>query len=346
MRRLVTALAIGLAASTAFANASAYAQTTEPLMLRDMGSFHIGGHLVDISGEATRDVPLPGGQTQHVDPNGTYMVEQMYVQYFLPSNRHGKFPLLMWHGGGLTGVTYESTPDGRDGFLNMFVRKGWDTYVSDAVERGRASWAPPEVFKGEPVFTPLGFPWETYRIGAPGSFNVDPAKRVTYPGSQFPVESYENLVKQMVPRWLTTDDAIMKAYLAEIDRVCPCVLLVHSQSGTIGYRAALARPDKVKALVDIEGTLRGDATTAATVKNIPILVLYGDNVEKSDMFRTQRETNLKMAAIAKSVGGSVDVINLPDLGIHGNSHFMMMEKNNAQVADVIAKWLTDKGLTE
>ena len=346
MLRRIIALAAGLAASSALAQTSPPAPTKEPIALRDMGSFLIGGRLADISGEPTRDVPLPNGQTQHVDPNGTYLVEQMYVQYFLPQTKHGKYPLMLWHGGGLTGVTYESTPDGRDGFLDMFVRKGWDTYDSDAVERGRAGWAPPEVFKGEPVFTPLGFPWETYRIGAPGSFNADPTKRVTYPGSQFPVGSYENLVRQMVPRWLTTDDAAMKAYLAEIDRVCPCVLLVHSQSGTFGYRAALARPDKIKALIDIEGTLRGDATTAATVKNIPILVLYGDNVDKSKMFSEQRETNLKMAEIAKSVGGSVDVVNLPDRGIHGNSHFMMMEKNNAQVFGVIAQWLADKGLVE
>ena len=47
-----------------------------------------------------------------LDPNGQYMVEQMYVQYFLPKNKKGKLPLLLWHGGGLTGVTYESTPDG------------------------------------------------------------------------------------------------------------------------------------------------------------------------------------------------------------------------------------------
>ena len=47
------------------------------------------------------------------DANGTYQVEQMYVQYFVPSNVRGNLPLLMWHGGGLTGVTYESTPDGR-----------------------------------------------------------------------------------------------------------------------------------------------------------------------------------------------------------------------------------------
>ena len=81
-----------------------------------------------------------------LDPNGQFMVEQMYTQYFLPKNQKGKYPLLMWHGGGLTGVTYESTPDGREGWMNMFIRKGWDTYVSDAVERGRSGFASPDVW--------------------------------------------------------------------------------------------------------------------------------------------------------------------------------------------------------
>jgi hypothetical protein len=45
-------------------------------------------------------------------------------------------------------------------------------------------------------------------------------------------------------------------------------------------------------------------------------------------------------------GGSVDVINLPEVGIKGNSHMLMMDKNNAQVADMIQKWLVDKGLVD
>jgi hypothetical protein len=36
-------------------------------------------------------------------------------------------------------------------------------------------------------------------------------------------------------------------------------------------------------------------------------------------------------------------IKLADLGIHGNSHVMMLEKNNQEIAAVIAKWL-DKTL--
>jgi hypothetical protein len=111
----------------------------EPIILRDMGSFHVGGRVVEISGKPMKEVVFSAaGVPAKIDPNGLYQVEQMYVQYFLPQHRKGKYPLLMWHGGGLTGVTYESTPDGREGWLNLFIRKGWDVYNSDAVERGRS----------------------------------------------------------------------------------------------------------------------------------------------------------------------------------------------------------------
>ena len=194
-----------LALFAAMVATPAAAQQTAPLELRGMGSFHTGGRLVEIAGKPVREVPTGAGAPQKVDPNGSFLVEQMYTQYFLPKTRRGKLPLLMWHGGGLTGVTYETTPDGREGWLNMFVRKGWDVYVSDAVERGRSGWAQPDVFAGEPVFTTHGFPWEAYRLGDKGSWNADPAKRRAYEGTQFPVEAYDNLSRQIVPRWITTD---------------------------------------------------------------------------------------------------------------------------------------------
>ncbi len=118
-----------------------------------MGSFHIGGRVVEISGRPVQEiVRVPGGPPSRLDPNGRYQVEQMYVQYFLPQNRKGKYPLLLWHGGGLTGASFETTPDGREGWLNLFLRKGWDVYVSDAVERGRSGFASPDIWKGDPVF--------------------------------------------------------------------------------------------------------------------------------------------------------------------------------------------------
>ena len=39
-------------------------------------------------------------------------------------------------------------------------------------------------------------------------------------------------------------------------------------------------------------------------------------------------------------------INLPDIGIKGNSHMMMQDKNNAEIAEVIQKWLVGKGLVD
>src|SRR5665647_9272 len=99
----------------------------QPITLRDMGSFHIGGRVVEITGKPMREILFSaGGVPAQIDPNGQYQIEAMYVQYFLPQHRQGKYPLMMWHGGGLTGVTYETTPDGREGWLTMFIRNGWD----------------------------------------------------------------------------------------------------------------------------------------------------------------------------------------------------------------------------
>ena len=231
---------------------------------------------VEISGKPVKEVVFtPGGVPAKVDPNGTYQVEQMYSQYFLVQNRNGKLPLLMWHGGGLTGVTYETKPDGKPGWLNYFLRQGWDVYISDAMERGRSGWT--NQFKGEPVFLPLGDPWERFRIGPIGSWIPRPAKRATYPGTQFPIEAYEQFMKQGVPRWVTTDKEIVAAYIALVDKVCPCVVMVHSQSGTFGFQVLEARPDKVKALIAVEPTVGGDRSKVASIKSTPITMIYGDS---------------------------------------------------------------------
>ena len=250
---VIAAIALGL---LGLGGGPALADT--PINLRSMGSFHVGGRMVEVSGKPVREiVRVPGGPPSKLDPNGKYQVEQMYVQYFLPQVRKGKLPLLMWHGGGLTGATYETTPDGREGWLNFFVRKGWDSYVSDAVERGRAGFAGPDVWPGEPIFLVQADPFERFRIGeGPGSWNADPAKRKVLPGNQFPVEAYEAYMKQIVPRWLSTDNAVIAGYIALVDKVCPCVLLLHSQGGMFGLKVAEARPDKVKAIVAVESGRR------------------------------------------------------------------------------------------
>jgi len=339
MHRLATS-ALALVLATAPASA-------EDIILRGMGSFHVGGRTVEINGKPVRDiVRVPGGPSSKLDPNGQYQVEQMYAQYFLPKNRKGKVPLLMWHGGGLTGVTYETTPDGREGWLNMFIRKGWDVYVSDAVERGRSGFASPDVWQGEPIFLTYADPFERFRIGErDGSWNPDPTKQKLMPEVQFPVDAYANYMKQLVPRWLSTDGAVIAGYIALVDKVCPCVLLTHSQGGSFGLKVAEARPDKIKAVVAVESAGGGNLDNAAALKNIPVLMVFGDNIDLHPRWVAYRKLDLEYAAAVRAAGGKVDVINLPDVGIKGNSHMVMMDKNNDAVADVIAKWLVDQGLT-
>ena len=315
-----------------------------PIALKDMGSFHVGGREITISGQPVKEVTFTaGGVPAKVDPNGVYQVEQMYVQYFIPQNERGALPLLMWHGGGLTGVTYETTPDGREGWLNYFVKKGWAVYNSDAVERGRAGWT--NTFKGDPVFLTKENPFERFRIGAgAGSYNKEPATMKLMPGSQFPAEGYDNFTKQGVPRWTTTDDAIIAAYTELVDKVCPCVVLVHSQAGQFGQKVAQARPDKVRALVLVEPAGLGDAKLVDRLKNTPILAVYGDYIEQDSRWPTIRANQLKQLEAVRAAGGRYDVVNLPQVGIKGNSHMMMMDKNNAQIAELIQGWLEKQGL--
>jgi len=345
-RKLARLMPVALLGSALGVVMTGTTASADDIVLRGMGSFHIGGRIAEVKGKEVRMiVRQPGGPLTKLDPNGNYMVEQMYVQYFLPKNRRGNFPLMMWHGGGLTGVTYESTPDGREGWLNMFIRKGWDVYISDAVERGRSGFAPPDVWPTEPTFLPFADPFERFRIGdGEGSWNEDPAKRRVLPGNQFPVEAYDNYMRQTVPRWLSTDDAIIAAYLKLVDKVCPCVLLVHSQGGAFGFKVAEQRPDKVKAIVAIESATAGIVAKAAALKNTPVLMVFGDYVDQHPRWATFKKIDLEYAAAVRAGGGTVDVINLPEMGIKGNSHMMMQDKNNSQIADVIQKWLVGKGL--
>src|SRR5215217_9103632 len=131
MRWTIPALAATLAASPAAAD----------YLVKEIGSFHIGGRTETLTGLATREIVFTAGAPPvKVDPNGEFEVEQMYVQYVKLAQPKAKVPILLWHGGGLTGVTWETKPDGKAGWQQFFLNAGYDTYVSDAVERGRASW--------------------------------------------------------------------------------------------------------------------------------------------------------------------------------------------------------------
>ena len=101
-----------------------------PLVLKAQGSFFVGGEKV----EQTRV------ELGDLGPGGQITVNQMYVRYMVPQGGDDNVPVVMVHGATLTGKSWETTPDGRMGWDEYFVRKGHPVYVPDQVGRGRSGF--------------------------------------------------------------------------------------------------------------------------------------------------------------------------------------------------------------
>ena len=163
-----------------------------PLVLKAQGSFFVGGE----KAEQTRV------ELGDLGPEGQITVNQMYVRYMVPQGGDGNVPVVMIHGATLTGKSWETTPDGRMGWDEYFVRKGHPVYVPDQVGRGRSGFNQ-AVFNNVRAGTvpPATLPrwlrfsdevvWPNFRFGSkPGA---------PYSDSQFPVTAVDELSKQGVP---------------------------------------------------------------------------------------------------------------------------------------------------
>ena len=277
------------------------------------------GGCIEVNGQPIKEVVFtPGGVPAKVDPNGDYQVEQMYAQYFLPQNRKGKLPLLLWHGGGLTGVTYETKPDGGEGWLNYFLRKGWDTYVSDAMERGRSGWT--DKFKGEPVFLPLGDPWERFRIGPSRLMERRPGQARDLSGHAVPARGLR-AVHEAGRAALGHDRRADRRGLYRAGRQGLPVRRAGAQPGRhvrLQGRGGAARQG--------EGAGRGRADGSAATRTrsrrsrtSPMLMMYGDNAKEHPRWGKIRQNGVDYAGrCSRRPAARVDLIDLPDIGIKGN----------------------------
>src|SRR6185436_1053477 len=145
MRRIF--LAAILVATAAFSQGNRTETTSlgGPLRLRDQGSFYVNGK---VSGP----------------PNGETVLNQMYVQYWIPETRGTITPVIMVHGSSHTGKTYETTPDGREGWATYFVRQQIPVYVVDLPGRARAGFDSSAANRGIGRFNDQSA-WVTFRIG-------------------------------------------------------------------------------------------------------------------------------------------------------------------------------------
>src|SRR5579872_4107169 len=112
-----------------------YAQK-KPIVIQDQGSFTVGGTVVNNPGNFDPIKRSPEGQTFHGD--------HAYVFYQIPTNAK-KLPIVFWHGVGQFSKTWETTPDGREGYQNIFLRRGFGVYLLDQPRRGNAGRSTAEV---------------------------------------------------------------------------------------------------------------------------------------------------------------------------------------------------------
>lgn len=81
------------------------------LTIREQGSFAVGGSVITAPGTYDPMDPTIDGQTLHTDHASVF--------YQIPENSR-RLPLVFWHGYGQTARTWQTTPDGREGFKPYF----------------------------------------------------------------------------------------------------------------------------------------------------------------------------------------------------------------------------------
>jgi len=332
-----------------------YSQS-KPMVIQDQGSFAVGGSVITNPGTFDAINRGPEGQTFHGD--------HAYVFYQIPVNARN-LPLVFWHGIGQFSKTWETTPDGRDGYQNIFLRRGFSTYVIDQPRRGRAGRS-----MAEATIKPIPdeqFWFNIFRIGVWPEY---------FPGVQFSKdpETLNQYFRQMTPNIGGFDtEVITGATSALFDKIGEGILVTHSHSGGFGWSTAI-KNSNIKAIVSYEpgsgfpfpeGEIPSPLASSAgalqavgvskeeflKLTKIPIIIYYGDNIPDeldpnpgTDGWRVRLEMAKLWRDTVNRYGGDVTVIHLPDVGIKGNTHFPFSDLNNLEIADLMSKWLKEKGL--
>ena len=371
LRRRVVALCVALAGLPATALAA------QPVELADQGYFFVGGRYTK-----TRD--------------GQIMTGQMFVQYQIPQARTQPYPVVMWHGGGQTGTNFLGTPDGRPGWAQYFLQRGYAVYVVDQPARARSGY-----------FTEVYGPTRRPNTEAMSKRFTAPARALEYPQAQHhtqwpgtgvagdPVfdQFFASQVEDIADVGMI-EQLNRAAGTALLDRIGPAILLTHSQSGPFGWGLADARPQLVKGILAVEPNgppFHDNAVIGAPdwfrdgalarpwgITRLPLTFepaaaepqalrmtrqAQPDGPDLARCWLQGGETPRRLPRLAgvpiliivseasyhapydhctsrflDQAGVKHEFVRLPDVGIRGNGHMMMLEKNNLEIARLLADW--------
>lgn len=330
------------------------------LVIKEQGSFAVGGSVIQNEGTYNGNnfdnfKPYPEGQTYHGD--------HAYVFYQIPDKAR-QLPLVFLHGAGQSSKTWETTPDGREGFQNIFLRRGFSTYLIDQPRRGKAGRST-VASTIEPIADEQMW-YEIFRIGIWPDYHE---------GVQFPKDSQslENFFRQMTPNTGAFDNEVISNSMSALfDRIGSGILVTHSQGGLPGWFTGI-KNQHIKAIVAYEpgtypfpkgevpepisgrtGILSGVEVSMEDfmkLTKIPIVMYFGDYIPDEvtnelggENWRTRLALGRLFVEAINRHGGDATLVELPKIGVFGNTHFPMSDLNNVEIADLLSGWLKEKNL--
>lgn len=334
------------------------------LVIEEQGTFAVGGTVKESPG--TFD-PIAHGAFNPTDQSTegqTLHGDHASVFYQIPTDARD-LPLVFWHGYGQSMRTWQTTPDGREGFQSIFLRKGFPVYLLDQPRRGLAGQSLESGTLQARTEDQLWF----------GIFRMGEGKEF-YPDIQFSKdpETLNQFFRRSTPDTGPLDINLnIDAVSSLFDKLGDGVLVTHSHSGGQGWLTAL-ESDNIKAIVSYEpgsnfvfpednvpepisyvgGTLRSRGVAMKEFEKltkIPIIIYYGDYIPETEVENPGQEQwraallmARKWTKAVNDAGGDVTLVVLPEKGIKGNTHFPMSDLNNQEIADLMYNWLAEKEL--
>lgn len=336
-----------------------------PIKLRTMGSLFFGGTVT-----ATSD-----GETIHGDHG--------YAQYFVPWESKN-YPIILWHGIGQSGKAFETTMDGREGYMSILPRRNWPVYIIDQPRRGRAGLTAAKADTNSlvPSVMPESGAWAAFRNGM---WNKDSNptlfERLQVPQSP---QAYDQFFRQQTPntgeepRTKEHRDFMGRTMGRLLERTGPAILVTHSNSGQYGWATGMLVPDSLKAIIAYEPAscvfpesnvpkdvdlspitslnkiLEPQVASDEEFKNLtrmPILIVFGDNIPETphehfnyEAWRLSLHRAKQFVETVNRLGGDAQLQLLPEIGIYGNTHAPFADLNNQEIADLLEQFLKEKGL--
>jgi hypothetical protein len=314
------------------------ATSTAQIVIEKQGSFAVGGTVV---GDAV-------ASSLHCDHG--------VVEYQIPPSARA-VNLLMWHSA--SAVAWQNRWDGGEGYQTIFLKRGFPVYLWDGPRVGRGAWGcaattyEPGIGRDQQNFVAWRFGLEY-----PNWFD----------GVQFPKndpEAWNQAMRARYQEYDTIPNAQLETDAAAVlaDKIGPTVALTNSAGGLRALLTA-TKSDKIVGIVayenvgyvypqgevpagiepDVFGPVEVPLEQFRKLTRIPMQMVWGDNTEKSDNYRSRVDQSRRWAEIVNKHGGKAEVLLLPDAGLHGNTHIPFADLNNVAVADLLSKFLAQHGL--